>query len=87
METTVDRFGRIVIPKRMREDLGLRPGTKLEIEAVGEEVLLKPVHEEPHVVDREGVLVFTGSASGELIQAVERHRRERTGKVTQRVLR
>jgi len=87
METTVDRFGRIVIPKRVREDLGLRPGTKLEIEAVGEEVLLKPVHEKPHVVDREGVLIFTGSASGDLLEAVKEHRRERTGKITQRVLR
>jgi AbrB family looped-hinge helix DNA binding protein len=84
METTVDRFGRIVIPKRLREDLGLRPGTRLEIEAAGEELLLKPVHEEPYVGDREGVLVFTGSAGENLLEAVKRHRRERTGKMTRR---
>ena len=54
---------------------------------MGEEVLLKPVHEKPHVVDREGVLIFTGSASGDLLEAVKEHRRERTGKITQRVLR
>jgi AbrB family looped-hinge helix DNA binding protein len=82
METTVDKFGRIVIPKRLREDLGLRPGTKLEIESVGEDVLLKPVHEEPHVVDKEGVLVFTGSASGNLLEAIKRQRQERTEKIT-----
>jgi len=26
METTLDKFGRIVIPKRVRDDLGLKPG-------------------------------------------------------------
>jgi AbrB family looped-hinge helix DNA binding protein len=85
METTVDKFGRIVIPKRLRQDLGLRPGTKLEIETVGEDLLLKPVHEEPHVVDKEGILVFTGSASGNLLESIKRHREERSEKITRRV--
>ncbi len=81
METTVDRFGRIVIPKRVREDLGLTPGTILEIEAVGDDVILKPIREEPYVVEKEGVLVFTGAASGDLIEAIKKHRRERTRKI------
>ncbi len=29
--TTVDRFGRVVIPKRMRKGLGLSPGSKVAI--------------------------------------------------------
>ena len=66
METTVDKFGRIVIPRRVRESLGLRPGTKLELELFGDEVVLKPVREEPNVVDKDGVLVFTGSAIGDM---------------------
>jgi AbrB family looped-hinge helix DNA binding protein len=33
METTIDRAGRLVIPKVLREALGLRPGQKVEIRA------------------------------------------------------
>jgi len=32
METSVDRFGRIVIPKKIREDFNLESGTPLRIE-------------------------------------------------------
>ncbi len=32
METTIDRFGRVVIPKRLRDDLGLKVGEPLVIE-------------------------------------------------------
>ncbi|MBA3422135.1 MAG: AbrB/MazE/SpoVT family DNA-binding domain-containing protein [Thermoleophilaceae bacterium] len=33
MRTTIGAPGRIVVPKRPREELGLSPGTELEIEA------------------------------------------------------
>ncbi|WP_025228261.1 AbrB/MazE/SpoVT family DNA-binding domain-containing protein [Fimbriimonas ginsengisoli] len=32
MESSVDRFGRIVIPKKMRDRLGMHPGTPITIE-------------------------------------------------------
>ncbi|MBW2580667.1 MAG: AbrB/MazE/SpoVT family DNA-binding domain-containing protein [Deltaproteobacteria bacterium] len=85
METTLDKFGRVVIPKRVREHLGLTPGTALEIEAIGEDVVLKPVREESHIRDKEGVLVFTGSATGDLLEALKRHREERSSKIGKRV--
>lgn len=31
MEVTIDKFGRILIPKKIREALGLKPGQILEI--------------------------------------------------------
>lgn len=31
METTIDRAGRIVVPRRLREELGLTGGTRVEI--------------------------------------------------------
>ena len=34
METILDRFGRVVIPKKVREDLGLEPGVVLKIKKV-----------------------------------------------------
>jgi len=33
MRTTIDRAGRIVVPKAIREELGLRPGIELELRA------------------------------------------------------
>lgn len=32
METTIDRAGRVVVPKALRQSLGLAPGTKIRIE-------------------------------------------------------
>lgn len=34
MVTTIDSAGRIVVPKRLREELGFRPGQRLELRAV-----------------------------------------------------
>lgn len=33
MKTTIDAAGRIVVPKALRDVLGLRPGQQLELEA------------------------------------------------------
>ncbi len=35
MRTTIDKAGRIVVPKPLRDELSLRPGQELEISAVG----------------------------------------------------
>ena len=34
MRTTIDPAGRLVVPKPLREELGFRPGTELELTAV-----------------------------------------------------
>ena len=77
METTLDKFGRIVIPKRVRDDLGLKPGAVLQIEQADKRILMAPVNEEPHVVVKNGVLVFSGTANGDLVRAIQAHRQER----------
>lgn len=77
METTLDKFGRIVIPKRVRDDLGLKPGAVLQIEQADQGILMEPVNEGPHVVVKNGVLVFSGTATGDLVAAIQDHRQER----------
>lgn len=54
METTIDRAGRIVVPKTLRESLGLSAGTRVEITASGDGLLLRPVGPETRVVHRRG---------------------------------
>lgn len=75
MEITLDKFGRVVIPKRLRERLGLGPGAVLEIEpGNGEDLLLRPRRPEPDLVEERGVLVFTGEPTEALEGAVEKLR-------------
>jgi len=77
METTLDKFGRIVIPKRVRDSLGLKPGAVLQIEQADQRILMEPVHEGTHVVVKNGVLVFSGSSTGDIVGAIQAHRKER----------
>jgi len=86
MQATLDKFGRIVIPKRVRDDLGLEPGSVLKVEERGEEILLTPLGEDPAAVLewKGGVLVFTGEALEDLTDVVERDREERLARLAGR---
>lgn len=42
MKTTIDNAGRIVIPKRMRLDLGLRGGEEVELSVTGDRIEITP---------------------------------------------
>lgn len=61
METTIDKFGRIVIPKSVRESFNLMPGEHLIIEIYKEGILLKPITGETRVISEEGLLVLDGT--------------------------
>ena len=43
MDTVLDRFGRIVIPKELRDALGLKAGSILHILSGNHEITLKPI--------------------------------------------
>lgn len=81
MQTTIDKFGRVVLPKTVRDDLGLRPGAVLSVELREDQVLLKPLREGSLLIEKEGVLVFAGAAAGDLAGALGSHRDERLGRI------
>jgi AbrB family looped-hinge helix DNA binding protein len=75
--TTLDRFGRIVLPKKLRDDYNLEPGSQIQIEESGQKIILKPIHGESNLRLKDGVLVFTGVPLGDLNKAVSKHRDDR----------
>jgi AbrB family looped-hinge helix DNA binding protein len=76
MEAKLDRFGRVVLPKMVRDDLDLEAGDVLAVEEVDGGILLTPLRDEPNLVDKDGVLVFTGKPI-EDVGAVQGKLRER----------
>ena len=82
METKLDKFGRVVLPKDIRNNLDLKPGQVLKIEKSNDEVILKPLRKESPLHVKDGVLIFSGTATGDIIEAVRLHREERLKKVS-----
>jgi AbrB family looped-hinge helix DNA binding protein len=84
IETTIDSFGRVLVPKAIRDRLGLEPGSVLEMEDSGTEIRLKPVRESPLLVKKGKVLVYAGKASGKVLEAVKAHREARLKRLSAR---
>jgi AbrB family looped-hinge helix DNA binding protein len=81
MEATIDRFGRVLIPKPLRDELDLEPGTLLELEAANGEIRLRAADRDEGLFVKEDVLVYGGAAAGDIETALRKQRRQRLGKV------
>ncbi len=77
MDVSIDQFGRIVIPKQVREHFALKPGSQISILETDDTIILKPQYGEPNLIEKDGVLVFSGKSTGNIEQSVERDREER----------
>jgi AbrB family looped-hinge helix DNA binding protein len=55
---TLDRAGRIVLPKTLRDELHLSAGDTLELSVDGEQVTLRPRRATPPLQKERGVWVF-----------------------------
>jgi AbrB family looped-hinge helix DNA binding protein len=61
----IDRSGRIVVPKPLRERLGFKPGTELEAVDQAEGVLLRAGEQRPAMIRIEGLWVHRGVAEAD----------------------
>ena len=57
---TLDKAGRVVIPKPLRDELHLSSGDSLEIESRGDEIVLRPVRQEVSLRKERGIWVAYG---------------------------
>jgi AbrB family looped-hinge helix DNA binding protein len=77
---TIDKAGRVVIPRPLRKVLHLEPGDTLEMESAGEQITLRPVRGTGPLTKEQGVWVFrTGqplpaSATDEMLQQLREER-------------
>jgi AbrB family looped-hinge helix DNA binding protein len=76
----IDKAGRVVIPKPLREELHLGAGDALEMESAGEQITLRPVRGTGPLTKEHGVWVFhTGqplpsSATDEMLRQIRADR-------------
>jgi AbrB family looped-hinge helix DNA binding protein len=83
MELSIDKFGRVVLPKKLRDQLGVRIGLKVEVLETADGLLLKPVRHASTLVHKSGVLVHQGKNSPQVAWSslVEDEREERIGRM------
>jgi AbrB family looped-hinge helix DNA binding protein len=77
---TIDKSGRIVLPKPVRDELQLRAGDSLELEISGQEITLRPVRAKMRLVREDGLWVFSSDEpfpENLVEQTIEDVRRER----------
>ena len=60
MEVKIDKAGRIVVPKPLRDRLGFQPDMELEAVERPEGMLLKRVEQRPSMVKVDGLWVHQG---------------------------
>lgn len=73
--------GRVVLPKEIRDRMGIREGTEFEVEEREEAILLKPVRKEATLIKKNGLFVI--KATGKklpkdiVLKTIEKVREER----------
>ena len=74
---TLDRAGRVLIPKTLRKELHLGPGDSLQLDSEGEEITLRPVRPKALLKKERGVWVYQGEATHASIPALIDSEREK----------
>ncbi len=83
MTIQIDKAGRIVVPKPIRERLGLSAGSGLTLEETPEGFTLRPLEERPSLIRKKGFLVYGGELPPgfDIVRAIEDEHQERARKI------
>jgi AbrB family looped-hinge helix DNA binding protein len=83
MTLRMDKAGRVILPKPLRDRLGLHEGSDLEIQETPSGVVLKPRSPSPPMIKKQGLWVHTGKLppAFDAVQAIKDDREERMRKL------
>lgn len=76
-KVSVDKAGRVVLPKPLRDKMQLAPGDELVIESEGERITLRPIRPQASLKKEHGVWVYQGEPSGASIPELIAQEREK----------
>ena len=79
MTLKIDKAGRVILPKPVRDRLGLHEGSDLEMLETPEGLVLTPTERRPSMVRKQGLWVHTGKLppAFDIVQAIRDDREER----------
>ena len=60
---TLDKAGRLVLPKPLRDRMQLGPGTVMQLDSEGESITLRPVRPKAALAKEHGIWVYQGKSS------------------------
>lgn len=80
---TLDKAGRVMIPKSLRQDLHLGAGDTLQLESEGEQITLRPTRPKALLKKERGVWVYQGEPTEATVTVViDREREKRLRELT-----
>ena len=77
---TLDKAGRVVLPKPLRDELELAAGDTLELESQGEQIMLRPVRGAAPLQKERGIWVYrtgrplTATATDQTLRQIREER-------------
>jgi AbrB family looped-hinge helix DNA binding protein len=82
MTVKIDKAGRVVLPKPVRDRLGLQAGSDLEMQETADGLVLKPAGRRQSLVRKGRFLVHTGElpTGYDILKAIDQDRDERSRK-------
>jgi len=74
----IDKSGRLVVPKNVRDALRVRAGERFHVETRGDEIVLRR-EEQPSLVERDGLWVLSSGmqTNYDIVQLIEDDRNRR----------
>jgi AbrB family looped-hinge helix DNA binding protein len=82
MTLKIDKAGRVILPKPVRDRLGLHEGSDLEMQETPEGLVLTPADRRPSMVKKDGLWIHTGKVPPrfDAVQAIRDDREDRIRK-------
>jgi len=83
---TIDKSGRLVLPKAIRDALHLKPGSSLEVERRDGELILRTPQPEAEIIYKNGIPVLRTRGTTPLspVQLIEQDREDRIQELIRR---